>query len=285
MPRKYMKSLGNPSICIAYLRVSTEEQHLGPEAQRKQIELWAARQETTVAAWHMDQGISGAAGIDQRPGLADALNDLRARHAGWLVVAKRDRLARDVYLVGAIDKVIRASGAKLASADGAPLGDEPAEVMQRQIGDVFAQYERAIIAARTKAALAVKRARGERIGNIPYGWRSAPDGAHHEPRTCPTDCSGCLHITRCPDEQTIIGAARALRARGITLRGIASLLDLEGFKTRKGTPFTHMQVTKMLDEPAPAVIKAATPASDVEVSTQAERVAAALAALGRRMST
>jgi DNA invertase Pin-like site-specific DNA recombinase len=276
MARKSMKSLGNPSICIAYMRVSKEEQHLGPEAQRKQIELWAERQETTVVAWHIDQGITGAAGIDQRPGLAAALNDIRAHQAGWLVVAKRDRLARDVYLTGAVDKVIRASGAKLASADGAPLGDEPAEVMQRQIGDVFAQYERAIIAMRTKAALAVKRARGERIGNIPYGWRPTPDGAHHEPRTCHQDCTGCLRITRCPNEQTIIGAARALRARGITLRGIASLLDLEGFKTRKGTAFTHMQVTKMLDEPAPEVNKAAAPPSDVEMSTQAERVADAL---------
>lgn len=276
MGRKYAKSLGNPAICIAYMRVSTEEQHLGPEAQRKQIEGWAARQEATVAAWHIDQGISGAAGIDQRPGLAAALNAIRTHRAGWLVVAKRDRLARDVYLTGAVDSVIRASGAKLASADGAPLGDDPAEVMQRQIGDVFAQYERALIAARTKAALAVKRARGERIGNIPYGWRLAPDGDHHAPRTCPPDCSGCLRIARCPDEQVIIGAARALRARGVTLRGIASLLDLEGFKTRHGTEFTHMQVTKMLNEPAPAVNKAAAPPSDVEVSDQASRVADAL---------
>ncbi len=237
MPRKYAKSLGNPSIAVAYLRVSTEEQHLGPDAQRKQIEAWAQRQEVTVSAWHVDQGITGTAGIDQRPGLAAALNDVKVHRAGWLVVAKRDRLARDVYLAGAVEKAVQALGARLASSDGAPLGDDPGEVMQRQIGDVFAQYERALIAARTKAALAVKKARGERVGTIPYGFRVVEGG-----KALVADAG----------EQQIIAAARVLRERGVTLRGIASMLDLEGFKTRRGTAFTHMQVTKMLGhEPAP----------------------------------
>jgi site-specific DNA recombinase len=237
MARKYAKSLGNSSIAVAYLRVSTEEQHLGPEAQRRQIEGWAQRQEVTIVAWHADHGISGAAGIDHRPGLAAALNELRARRAGWLVVAKRDRLARDVMLAGAIEKVVRSSGGRLASADGAPTGDEPAEVMQRQIGDVFAEYERAIIAARTKAALAVKKARGERVGTVPYGFHVAANGVQLEPDA---------------GEQATIAAAWVLRNRGVTLRGIASMLDLDGHKSRKGTAFTHVQVCKMLGhEPAP----------------------------------
>ena len=231
MGRKYAKSLRNPENAVAYMRVSTEEQHLGPEAQRKQIEGWAQRQGVTVVAWHLDQGISGAAGIDQRPALARALNDLVTTGAGWLAVAKRDRLARDVYLAGAIEAIVQKGGARLASADGAPTGDSPAEVMQRQIGDVFAQYERAIIAARTKAALAVKKGRGERVGTLPYGFRTGVDGKTLEEN---------------PDEQKVIVAARALRARGITLRGIASMLDLDGFKTRAGTAFTHVQVNKMI---------------------------------------
>ena len=230
MGRNYMKSLGNPSVAIAYLRVSTEEQHLGPEAQRKQIEGWAQRQEVTIAAWHVDHGISGAAGIDHRPGLAAALNDVRARCAGWLVVAKRDRIARDVMLAGAVDKAVKAAGGRMASADGAPVGDEPAEVMQRQIGDVFAQYERAIIAARTRAALAVKKARGERVGTVPYGFRVTEDGKTLEP-----------HI----EEQEVIAAACVLRERGETLRHIAALLGQSGYKSRKGTAFTHIQVAKM----------------------------------------
>jgi DNA invertase Pin-like site-specific DNA recombinase len=238
MPRKSAKSLNNPGLAVAYLRVSTEEQHLGPEAQRKQIERWAERESVTVAAWHVDQGISGAAGIDKRPGLAAALNDLRARRAGWLVVAKRDRLARDVLLAGAIEGVVRRSGGRMASADGAPVGDEPGEVMHRQMGDVFAQYERAITAARTKAALAVKKARGEVIGNLPYGYRWAADE---------------VHLEEDEGEQRVIERARELRSQGLTLRAIAGVLSGE-FKTRVGTAFLHPQVGKMLGRsPAPGV--------------------------------
>lgn len=237
MPRKYMKSLGNPAKAVAYLRVSTEEQHLGPEAQRKQIEAWAKRQEVTVEAWHQDQGVSGAAGINERPGLAAAINDVRVRKAGWLVVAKRDRIARSVEVAIVVGHAVRAGGGRLASADGTPVGDEPSEKLQRGIGDLFAEYERDLIAARTKAALAVKKARGERVGTIPYGFRTAEGGARLE---------------ESPEEQRTIAKARELRDRGVTLRGIASMLDLEGFKTRAGTAFTHVQVSKMLGRvPAP----------------------------------
>jgi hypothetical protein len=99
---------------------------------------------------------------------------------------------------------------------------------------------------RTKAALAVKRDRGERIGTIPYGLRLAADGRHHEPRRCHGACLGCLRLEESPEEQSTVAKARELRDRGVTLRGIASMLDLEGFKTRVGTAFTHVQVSKML---------------------------------------
>jgi site-specific DNA recombinase len=251
MTRKYTESLNNSHLAVAYLRVSTEEQHLGPEAQRKQIEAWAQRQEVTVAAWHVDQGISGAAGIDRRPGLAAALNDLQARRAGWLVVAKRDRLARDVLLAGAIDTVVRGSGGRLASADGAPVGDEPGEVMQRQMGDVFAQYERAIIAARTRAALAIKKARGEVVGNTPFGYHKSLDGVRLEEDVL---------------EQKIIARARALRDKGLTLRAVAGAIS-EEYRTRKGTAFLHPQVRKMLSTtPAPGVPATSTPTAEEEPS-------------------
>jgi len=45
---------GNARLAVAYLRVSTEDQKLGPEAQRAAIEPWAAREGVQVAAWHVD---------------------------------------------------------------------------------------------------------------------------------------------------------------------------------------------------------------------------------------
>ena len=42
--------------------------------------------------------------------------------------------------------------------------------------DLFAQYERAVIGSRTRAALAVKKVKGERVGSIPFGYHLADDG-------------------------------------------------------------------------------------------------------------
>jgi hypothetical protein len=72
------KRAGNPKIAIASIRVSTEDQRLGPEARRAAIEAWAAREGVHVAAWHVDQGVSGAAPIEERPGLLGAISALRA---------------------------------------------------------------------------------------------------------------------------------------------------------------------------------------------------------------
>lgn len=48
----------------------------------------------------------------------------------------------------------------------------------RSMVDACAAYERALIAARTSAALQAKRRRGERAGSVPYGYRLADDGVH-----------------------------------------------------------------------------------------------------------
>src|SRR6185312_5993720 len=67
---------GHPAKAVAYLRVSTADQKLGPEAQRRAIETWAAGSDVEVVAWHADQGISGGSDLDDRPGLVAALAEL-----------------------------------------------------------------------------------------------------------------------------------------------------------------------------------------------------------------
>lgn len=204
---------------VAYLRVSTDEQHLGPEAQRAAIAAWAAREGVTVVAWHTDAGVSGAAEIAKRPALLAALADLRAHRAGVLVVAKRDRLARDVMAAAMIERLTVDAGARILSAAGEGTeSDDPASCLMRAMVDAFAAYERALIAARTKAALGVKRARGECVGEPPYGWRA--------------DAS--RRLVADDIEQAIIVRVHALRASGMTVRAIVAALQAEGVTTRSG---------------------------------------------------
>jgi DNA invertase Pin-like site-specific DNA recombinase len=220
----------DPHRAVAYLRASTDDQALSPDAQRAAIVSWATREGVTIIAWHVDQGVSGAADLVDRPALAAALGSLRAEGAGLLVVARRDRLARDVYLAAAIDRAVSTSGARVVSADGTANGDTPADAFMRSILDAAAAYERELIRARTKAALGAKRARGERAGTVPYGFTADTTG----------------RLVACPAEQAVIAQVRALRTAGLSHRGIVGELERAGLVGRTGRPLGLSQVQNIL---------------------------------------
>ena len=161
----------NPALAsanaIAYIRCSTSRQDLSPVAQRAAIEDWARRKGASIAAWYEDIGVSGGTELEKRPGLLAATEALRTESAEVLVVAKRDRLARDVLVSALVERLCERQGARIFSADGAGNGEGPEAQLMRTMIDAFAAYERALIRARTKAALAAKKARGERVGGIP----------------------------------------------------------------------------------------------------------------------
>ena len=234
MSRRKEVLAGDPLVAVAYLRVSTEDQNLGPEAQRAQIEAWAARAGAVVASWHEDHGISGAKDVAERPGLADALAALRVHGAGVLAVAKRDRLARDVLIAGTVDHLVGRAGARVVSADGIGNGDSPADQFMRTILDGASAFERAQIRGRTKAALGVKRARGERVGCVPWGWRVADDGVRLVPH---------------PGERATTARAKDLRASGLSLAKVAAQLAAEGHATRSGKPLARTEVHVLLKRP------------------------------------
>ncbi len=85
----------DPKKVVGYVRVSTDEQALGPEAQKTALEAWCKAHEAVLISVCEDIGISGAAPLEKRPGLNQALDTLTLEGAGVLLVAKRDRLARD----------------------------------------------------------------------------------------------------------------------------------------------------------------------------------------------
>jgi len=218
MPRRHTT---DPRRAVAYLRVSTDRQELGPEAQRAAVEAWAAREGVVVVAWHLDAGVSGGAPIADRPELVAALASLTVHSAGVLVVAKRDRLARDVMNAAMLERMVRDAGARIVSAAGEGTdSDDPSAVLMRTMVDAFAQYERAMIAARTRAALAAKRARGERAGTVPYGYTA--------------DAAGRLVV--CPVEQATASRVRELRAAGLTFPAIVAELSRAGTVSRGGRP-------------------------------------------------
>lgn len=207
----------DPTKAVAYLRVSTEDQHLGPEAQEHAIREWAGKQGITLVAIHTDKGVSGTAPVDRRPGLLAAITDLQGFAAGQLVVAKIDRIARDTFVHAIVNNLVNQVGARITSADGIGDGDGPEAVMRKGLEILFSQYERAKIAMRTSAALQAKRMRGERAGELPFGFSIAEDGKTLVP---------------VPDEQEALTMAKKLKAEGMALRTIAAQLAAHGHRPR-----------------------------------------------------
>lgn len=236
MTRCRKSPIQDRSRAVAYLRVSTEDQALGPEAQRASIEAWAARCGASVVAWHLDQGVSGAAPVEDRPGLLAAIRDLKDMKAGLLVVAKWDRVARSVMVAAIAERMAERLGARIESADGVGSGDGPEADLMKGMVQLFAAYERALIRSRTKAALRALRARGKRAGEVPYGFRLAGDGKS---------------LVEDPEEQAAIERARDLRALDVSFQRIAEALAAAGFRPR-GRKWYAMTVSRMVADPQDA---------------------------------
>ena len=221
----------DPTKVAAYIRVSTDEQALGPEAQRAALEKWCVANGCTLLAVQSDLGVSGGAAIDKRPALLAALAAVEFHAAGTLLVSRRDRLARDTMNAAMIERMVERMGATIRTVDGTTDGDGPEAVLMRRIVDALAEYERLLVAARTRAALAVKRARQERVGDVRYGYTLADDGKHLQPNA---------------DEQRVIALVIECKAQGLSLRRIADRLARDGFLPRSGGRWHAQTVQNIL---------------------------------------
>ena len=202
---------------VIYLRVSTDEQadsRAGLNAQMDSCKTYIQRNGGEGFEVFSDEGISGAAGPEKRPGLLQAIASLGKGDA--LIVSKRDRLGRDPIVTAMIESAITRKGAVVISAPGEGTdGNTPSDVLMRRMIDAFAEYERLIIKARTSSALQAKKTRSERVGSIPYGYQLSSDG---------------IHIEENPAEQEVIAEVKRLSAAGLNLPAICRELE------RKGSP-------------------------------------------------
>jgi DNA invertase Pin-like site-specific DNA recombinase len=208
---------GDPKVAVAYFRVSTQEQDLGPEAQKAAICAWAERHAVRVVSYFEDR-LSGGAKVEDRPAMLEAFGALRASGAGLLVAAKRDRIARDVVVAATVEQIAREAGAKVVTADGVAVEDTPEGMLLRGLMDLFAQYERAVIRARTRAALAVKRSKREQY------TRRAPLGFRFEDGRLVDDV----------EERATLERVRDMKDRGISTGRVVTILNAEGLRCRGG---------------------------------------------------
>lgn len=217
---------------VGYIRVSTAEQigegKFGLPVQREEIERYCSDNGYELLRIYSDEGVSGS--LIERPGLNAMLS---ADDYDRVIVAKYDRLSRDLYGHLFIEKDLKVKGVELESVREPFGGDSDEMVYMRQMMAAFAEFEKKRIAQRLSAARERKRKQGGFAGGrAPLGY-SAEKGSKR------------LHINA--DKVDTVRRLFALRAEGLTLQAVADRLNDEGHTTQDGKHFTQMQVKRALD--------------------------------------
>ncbi len=196
---------------ISYIRVSTQKQGksgLGLEAQVAAIDAYTGQNGLEIVATYREIE-SGK--VNDRPQLAKALAHAKKAKAA-LVVAKLDRLARNVAFVSQVMD----SGVEFVACDN-PFATR----LTLHILAAVAEHEAAMIAARTKAALAAAKARGVRLGS-------------RDKERLVTARARKAEIANSRAKNIAAVISDIERAGIKTLAGIAEALSARGIKTPRG---------------------------------------------------
>lgn len=204
--------------CIAYYRVSTDKQGrsgLGLEAQRKAVADFT-RSRGWLIAREFTEIESGKK--NDRPCMAEAIDEAK-RVKGKLVIAKLDRLARNVHFI---------SGLMETKVDFVTVDMPNADKFMLHIFAAMAEEEGRRISQRTKAALAAAKARGVKLGKNGRVLAERNQEAAH-----------MFALTMAP-------VVNDLRSRGyVTVRGITAELNRRGSPSREGRRW-HLRSVNLL---------------------------------------
>lgn len=214
---------------VIYLRVSTDEQAksgLGLEAQETRCRAWAEANGLEVVAVLVDDGVS--AKTLKRPALENALALLQPGRV--LIAYKLDRLTRTIADFPVLDARIKAVGGDWATVEEK---FDTSTAMGRAVLSfvlTLSQLEREQTGERTSAALQAKKARGERLGAVPFGFDLGEDGS----------------LTPNAHEQAAISFARGMKANGHSLRVIGAALMREGYRCKRGGTWGPSMVSRII---------------------------------------
>ncbi len=195
---------------VSYIRVSTARQGrsgLGMEAQQQAVEDILNNDGCELVAEYVE--VESGKRHENRPQLKAAIEACR-KHKAKLIIAKMDRLARNVaFISNLMESDVEFVAADMPNANRLTI----------HILAAVAEHERQCISDRTRAALQVAKAKGVRLGNprLEDARRKAVKGVHKK---------ADLHL------QEVMPHVKDIRTAGIeTYAGIAKELTSRGIKT------------------------------------------------------
>lgn len=222
---------------ISYTRVSTQKQGLGLEAQTATIQSYVKAHNGSIIASYSEKE-SGKETLN-RQALQDAIKTAKAEGA-TLIVAKLDRLSRDIMTIFALKKDTRLTF-EVCDIDAS-------DTMTLGIFATLAQKERELISKRTKEALAAKKADGIKLGN-PNLVNHTEAGLEQVKKAGQASARKRAEEARSNDVNR--HAFAAIQGRAGSLQDLANYLNDAGFITPTGKAWGKMQVKRLLDRYAP----------------------------------
>lgn len=213
-------TIGNVPRFVAYYRVSTDRQGisgLGLDAQREAVSRYVAAEPMLAEFQEIESGKSHT----NRPQLTAAMELCRKQKA-TLVIAKLDRLARDVHFISGLMK----SGVEFVAVDMPHANRLTVHILA-----AVAEHEREMISTRTTVALAEVKKRGTRLGNP--RWQDS------------------LHLARKARNPLflspqVVEIVQQQRQQGRTLRAIADHLHGLGIMTPYGNRWHAKTIRDLL---------------------------------------
>lgn len=209
---------------VSYLRVSTERQGrsgLGLEAQRQAVARYTKDMGAElVAEFEEVETGKGSNALDRRPQLRAAVALAKKKRA-VLVIAKLDRLARNVHFVsGLMETGVQFRCCDFPTADRTML----------HIYAAMAEHEGRRISQRISEALQAKKRSGRPVGNVaslqPLNGVRAAEADAFAQRLRPT--------------------LEAYRAKGMSQRAMVEALNGAGITTARGGAWTLVQLQRVL---------------------------------------
>jgi DNA invertase Pin-like site-specific DNA recombinase len=215
---------------VAYLRVSTQRQQrsgLGIEAQWATVTRFAEAEGFKIIAEYVEAETGkGADALDRRPQLAAALKAAKGAKCSVLV-AKLDRLSRDVAFVSGLM-------AQRVPFIVAELGRD-ADPFMLHLYAALAEKERRLIAERTRAALAAKKAAGAKLGNPRNIAQAGELGRNIQITAADAFVTGLMPVIE------------AVRSTGATtLEAITQALNQRGIRSARGGKWYVSSVRNLL---------------------------------------
>jgi DNA invertase Pin-like site-specific DNA recombinase len=220
---------------IAYLRTSSSANVGGDKDSGKRqtaaITAYAKRANLEIVEWFNDPAVSGADPIETRPGFSSLLDRTEGNGVRIVIIEDASRFARDLVTqeLGVLALIKREVRVLTASGDDLTDNSDPSRTMMRQIAGAFAQYEKARIVAKLKAARDRKRAEtGMKVGGRKSYSEDRPD------------------VVRLAHKLS----RRRPKGQPLSLRQISAALANAGHVSNKGVPYAATAVQRMLQQRA-----------------------------------